>query len=104
RAFSPAARSAAASRPGTFGAAPPEPGVAIRSGRKGEPMTAVGVRSPDWLAYHARCRPDSLAVVDLGTDRRFTYAELNDRAERLATVLSADFGIAAGDRVAIYSQ
>jgi fatty-acyl-CoA synthase len=67
-------------------------------------MTRAGVRSPDWLAYHARSRPDALAVVDLGTERRFTYAELNDRAERLATVLSADFGIAAGDRVAIYSQ
>ena len=67
-------------------------------------MAEAGVRSPDWLAYHARSTPDTVAVVDLGTGRRFTYAELNDRAERLATVLSVDFGIGAGDRVAIYSQ
>ncbi len=67
-------------------------------------MTAGDVRSPDWLAHHARCRPNTPAVIDLGTNRRFTYAELDDRVERLATVLSADFGVAAGDRVAIYSQ
>src|SRR5207249_2442875 len=67
-------------------------------------MSAQGVRSPDWPRYHARGRPNATAVVDLGTGRRFTYAELNERAERLATALSRDFGIAGGDRVAIYSQ
>lgn len=65
---------------------------------------ARDVRSPDWLAYHARSRPDHLAVVDLGTGRRFTYAQFNSRAERLATALANDFGIGPDDRVAMYSQ
>jgi fatty-acyl-CoA synthase len=64
---------------------------------------ATPVISPDWLAYHARSQPNALAIVDVGTSRRFTYTQLNDRAERLAAVLSLHYGIEAGDRVAIYS-
>jgi fatty-acyl-CoA synthase len=67
-------------------------------------MATPVMRSPDWLAYHGRCRPDTTAVVDLGTGRRFTYAALDERAERLATVLSGSLGVRAGDRVAIHSQ
>ena len=55
----------------------------------------------DWLAYHARYNPSSRACVDLGTGRRFTYAELNDRSTRLATGLAAEHGVGRGDRVAI---
>ena len=62
------------------------------------------VNSPDWLRRHARSRPGALAVVDVGSDRRFTYEEFDQRAERLAGSMHADFGIQAGDRVAIYSQ
>lgn len=43
-------------------------------------MTIRAVRSRDWLAYHARVRPEATAVVDLGTDRRFTYQQFNERA------------------------
>jgi fatty-acyl-CoA synthase len=43
--------------------------------------------------------PDHDAIVD--GDRRFTYAELDARAERLARVLAAD-GIGPGDHVAVY--
>ena len=67
-------------------------------------MTTPAVRSPDWIAHHARYRPDVLAMVDLGTDRKFTYAQLHDRSERLAGALSRRFGIGAGDRVSILSQ
>ena len=65
---------------------------------------ARAVRAPDWIAYHARSQPDTTAIVDLGSGRRFTYAELHARAERLAAALAHEFGIEAGDRVAIYSQ
>jgi 3-oxocholest-4-en-26-oate---CoA ligase len=43
--------------------------------------------------------PDHHAVVD--GDRRFTYAELDERANRLAHVLTAQ-GIGPGDHVAVY--
>ena len=62
------------------------------------------VHSPDWLAYHARSRPTATAVIDVASGRRFTYADFNDRAERLAAALATDFGVGAGDLVAIYSQ
>ncbi len=55
----------------------------------------------DWLAYHARYNGASPACVDLGTDRRFTYAQFNDRSTRLATGLAAEHGVGKGDRVAI---
>ena len=67
-------------------------------------MTTTAQHSPDWITHHARHRPDALAMVDMGTGRRFTYAQLDQRAERLASALARDFGVVAGDRVAIYSQ
>jgi hypothetical protein len=36
-------------------------------------------------------------VIDLATSRRFSYAPLNERAERLATALSHPFGVTAGE-------
>ena len=66
-------------------------------------MTAVP-HSPDWIAHHARSHGDTLAVVDLGTGRRFTYAELHERVDRLAAALADTYGVTAGDRVAIYTQ
>ncbi len=65
---------------------------------------ATPVYSPDWVAYHARGRPDRTAIVDLGTDRRLTYAELDDRAGRLAVGLAERFGVSSGDRVAFHSH
>ncbi len=58
----------------------------------------------DWLAYHARYNADSPACVDLGTGRRFSYAEFNDRSTRLATGLAAEHGVGKGDRVAIIAD
>ena len=55
----------------------------------------------DWLAYHARYNGDLPACVDLGTGRRFTYAQINDRSARLATGLAAEHDVGKGDRVAI---
>ena len=54
----------------------------------------------DWIAHHAGRRPATLAVHDLQTARKFTYADLDRRTDRLAAALAA-MGIARGDRVAL---
>jgi len=53
----------------------------------------------DWLAYHAEFDPGRLAAVDLASRRWLSYAQLNDRATRLATALRERFGVEHGDRV-----
>jgi long-chain acyl-CoA synthetase len=55
----------------------------------------------DGLLAHAHERPDHPAVV--GADERLSYAELYDRAARLARALQ-DRGVRRGDRVAIYLE
>lgn len=57
----------------------------------------VDINTAAAVARHARFRPHSVAIVYEGGD--LTYAELNDRAARLSTVLTRG-GIARGDRVA----
>lgn len=55
-----------------------------------------------WVSYHARHRPDQVALLDRGTGLSLTYAELDDRVRRLAAAL-AGRGIGSGDRVAVLS-
>lgn len=57
----------------------------------------------DWIANHALRRPNSLAAVDLGSGRRFTYAMFDERIARLATVLRDQLGVRRGDRVAVFA-
>ena len=52
----------------------------------------------DFLARSAWVYPNRIAVVD--GDRRFTYAELNQRVHRQASALRA-LGVEPGDRVAV---
>ncbi|MEV0442335.1 (2,3-dihydroxybenzoyl)adenylate synthase [Streptomyces spectabilis] len=52
------------------------------------------------LRERATAHPDRIAVVDPATDRRWTYGELDARAERLAAGMLAR-GIAPGDRVVV---
>ncbi len=54
----------------------------------------------DWIAHHAGRRPAALAIHDLHTSRKFTYADLDRRIGRLAGALAA-LGIGRGDRVAL---
>ena len=54
------------------------------------------VRVPDWIRYHARGLPDRTAIVDLGSGRSLTYAQMHDRIDRLAAALAEDFGIGSG--------
>ena len=54
----------------------------------------------DWIAHHAGRRPQQLAIHDLQTARKFSYADLDGRTNGLATALTA-LGISKGDRVAL---
>jgi fatty-acyl-CoA synthase len=54
----------------------------------------------DWIAHHAGRRPQQLAIHDLQTARKFSYADLDRRTSSLATALTA-LGILKGDRVAL---
>ena len=57
----------------------------------------------DYLGRRAIYSPEALAVVDAGKtpELRLTYAQLNERANRLANGLADLAGISHGDRVAI---
>jgi fatty-acyl-CoA synthase len=61
-------------------------------------------KSFDWITHHTRTRPNKLASVDLGTNRRFTYIEMNDRCSRLATLLRDVHGVGFGDRIAVLAR
>lgn len=56
----------------------------------------------DWMERGERYHPEALAVVDVhrGAAGRFTYRDMNARANRLARFLRGA-GVAAGDRVAV---
>jgi non-ribosomal peptide synthetase component F len=59
------------------------------------------VRHYDWIAHFGRRTPDKLAVVDLASGRRLTYAQFDARISRLATHLRDRLNIKRGDRVAV---
>src|ERR1700688_4317225 len=59
------------------------------------------VRHYDWIAHFGRRTPDKLAVVDLASGRRLSYAEFDARISRLATHLRDRLDITRGDRVAV---
>jgi len=54
----------------------------------------------DWIAHHAGRRPTKLAIHDLQTGRKFTYADVDARTDRLAAAF-AGLCIAKGDRVGL---
>ncbi len=54
----------------------------------------------DWLRINARRWPDRKAVLDRGLDRDLTFAELDERVNRLANGL-VGVGVGRADRVAI---
>jgi fatty-acyl-CoA synthase len=55
----------------------------------------------DCIAHHAMRRPHSLAAVDLATGRHHTYRDYDDRISRLAGSFRSQYGIVAGDRIAV---
>ena len=52
------------------------------------------------VTKRALLNPDLEAIVDTGTGRRFTFAELNERVNRTAHLLR-DVGVEQGDRVGL---
>jgi len=57
----------------------------------------------DWMERGARYWPDKLAVVDLASAGRYTYAQMNERANAAARWLRSA-GVGRGDRVAILAM
>src|SRR6516165_1550429 len=62
---------------------------------------ALAVRYYDWIAHYGLRTPDKTAVIDLASERRFTYAEFDARVSRLAGHLRDRLGVARGDRVTV---
>lgn len=58
----------------------------------------------DSIARHAKVAPASTVLVDLETGREFTYAQMNQRVNRIAGSLQHRFNVAKGDRVAVLSH
>ncbi|MCC7200065.1 MAG: AMP-binding protein [Gammaproteobacteria bacterium] len=58
----------------------------------------------DWLAYYAGRDGERLAAVDLASGRRYSYAQFNDRATRLATGLRDRHAVRKGDRVGLLAR
>jgi len=58
---------------------------------------------PDLIAKRAALTPCKVALEDAVTGLCVTYAELDDRAGRVASLM-ADQGVAAGDRVAVLTR
>jgi len=59
------------------------------------------VRYYDWIAHFGRRTPGKIAVVDLASERRFSYAQFDARISRLATHLRDRLKVGRGDRVAV---
>ncbi|MGI8743720.1 MAG: acyl-CoA synthetase [Bryobacteraceae bacterium] len=54
----------------------------------------------DWLARHALYSPDKIAVIEIASGRRVSYAEFNAEANRVCRYLR-DRGVRPGDRVSV---
>ena len=68
-------------------------------------MPSDGIlHAADMLSKRADLTPDRVALVELETGRRYTYAELNERANRLANFMHDRLGVQAGDRVSILAR
>jgi len=62
------------------------------------------MHAADLLRKRADLTPDRVGLVELDADRRYTYAELNRRANRLANFMHKELGVRCGDRVSILAK
>jgi fatty-acyl-CoA synthase len=62
------------------------------------------MHAADLLSKRAHLTPNRMALVELETWQRFTYAGLNERANRLANFLHDELGVQPGDRVSILAR
>jgi fatty-acyl-CoA synthase len=58
----------------------------------------------DILAARANLTPDREALYDVAGGARYTYAELNERANRAANFLQVEYDVQKGDRVSILAH
>jgi fatty-acyl-CoA synthase len=58
----------------------------------------------DYIALHARVRPNKLALRDLDGTMRLSYAELDERVARCVSFLASTFGPLAGERIAVLAK
>lgn len=62
------------------------------------------MHAADLLSKRAHLTPNREALLDLHTGTRYTYAELNARANRLANFMRDTLGVQKGDRVSILAN
>lgn len=62
------------------------------------------MKSTDILAIRANLTPDREALYDVTAGRRYTYQELNQRANGVASFLQNECGLRKGDRVSILAH
>jgi fatty-acyl-CoA synthase len=67
-------------------------------------MNQYPLHAADLLSKRALLTPDREAIRELHSGQRFTFAELNQRANRLANMLRDEYGIQKGDRVSILAH
>lgn len=60
--------------------------------------------STDILAVRANLTPDREALYDVANSVRYTYAQLNQRANRVANFLQMKYDVEKGDRVSILAH
>jgi fatty-acyl-CoA synthase len=58
----------------------------------------------DWIAHHAKSRPQHIAVREATGGRAVSYAELDRRITLLAAGLAADHRVGPGDRVMVITK
>jgi len=62
------------------------------------------VHAADLLSTRAHLTPGREALLERATGRRYTYADVNARANRLANFLRERLGVQKGDRVSILAH
>jgi len=62
------------------------------------------MNSADFLTKRTNLTPDREALYDITTGVRYTYAGLNQRANRAANFLQGKYGVQKGDRVSILAH
>jgi fatty-acyl-CoA synthase len=62
------------------------------------------MHAADLLSKRAELTPNRIALVELESGRRYTYQELNARANRLANFMRDKLGVGKGDRVSIIAK
>lgn len=62
------------------------------------------MNSADILTKRALLTPDREAIIELASGNRYTYAELDQRANRAANFLREGYGVEKGDRVSILAH